>query len=161
MHGDFHFPQWSYSLGGEIKLNDFNKASILTFNEKEGEYCYVDHCYRGSYRSPEDNRCSSHVNEGSDTFSLGNNFYALLTGFRPHYEWTGKKRDLYGQIGEGLKLPYIDDRYRNRSDVESTLVKLMEACWVYDKRERASVFDVLKELYTLRDRENARRNAIS
>ena len=156
LHGDFHFPQWFYSTTGQIKLNGFNRGMVLKFNEKKVQYCPIIRCSKGSYRSPEINRCNMRVNEASDIFSLGNNFYVLMTGFRPHYEWTGSQGELYDKIGSGERLPYIDERYRHRSDIESTFVKLMEACWKFKAEDRISAFDILKELYALKGREQRR-----
>jgi hypothetical protein len=147
MHGDFHSPQW-FRSGKDMKLNDFNKGHIFTWDGTN--YCLTERCYDGSYRAPEDLRCED-GNEASDTYSLGNNFYMLLTGMWPHYEYQGERKDLYKMVGKGLKRPYIDPSFYNRSTVEDTLIRLMKACWEQDFMKRISVFDVLKELYRVRD----------
>jgi hypothetical protein len=154
MHGDFHSPQWLRSMDGVIKLNDFNKAQIFQFDTEAGDYCPVRRCFHGSYRAPEDNQCVENGTEASDVFALGNNFYMILTGLWPHYNWDKERSVLYSKIADGTRRSFVDVRYRNRSDVESTLIRLMEAAWKQDPRYRASVFDVLKELYALRDRQN-------
>jgi serine/threonine protein kinase len=147
MHGDFHSPQW-FRSGRDMKLNDFNKGHIFTWDGSD--YCFVERCYDGSYRAPEDIRCED-GNEASDTYSLGNNFYMLLTGMWPHYEFEEEDERLYELIGKGLKRPYIDPSFYNRSVVEDTLIHLMKACWEQDFMKRISVFDVVKELYRVRD----------
>lgn len=151
MHGDFHSPQWlrSSKNSNDIKLNDFNKGHIFSWDGTN--YCPVERCYDGSYRAPEDLRCDENGNEASDTYSLGNNLYMLLTGMWPHYEYQGKRHDLYKLISKGLKRPYIDPSFHNRSTVEDTLIRLMKACWEQDVSKRMSAFDVLKELYLVRD----------
>ena len=148
MHGDFHSPQWLRS-GKDMKLNDFNKGHIFSWDGTN--YCPVERCYGGSYRAPEDLRCEENGNEASDTYSLGNNFYMLLTGMWPHYEFQGQRKELYKLIRKGLKRPYIDPAFYNRSVVEDTLIQLMKACWEQKVSNRISVFDVLKELYHVRD----------
>ncbi|GAX22188.1 hypothetical protein FisN_19Lu259 [Fistulifera solaris] len=147
MHGDFHSPQW-FRSGKDTKLNDFNKGHIFTWDG--ADYCLTERFYDGSYCAPEDLRCED-GNEASDTYSLGNNFYRLLTGMWPHYEYQGEREDLYNMIGKGLKRPYIDPSFYNRSTVEDTLIHLMKVCWEQDLMKRISVFDVLKELYYVRD----------
>ncbi len=74
----------------------------------------------------------------------------LLTGMWPHYEYQGEWEDLYKMIGKGVKRPYIDPSFYNRSVVEDTLIELMKGCWEQDFSKRISVFAVLKELYGVR-----------
>ena len=40
-------------------------------------------------------------------------------------------------------LPYVDQRYRERSFAEQKLVELMEKCWIYDPGERINIFDAV------------------
>ena len=48
--------------------------------------------------------------------------------------------------------PYVDPRYRNRSVIEAGLVKAMEKAWEWDLDKRESIFDMLQQLYALRER---------
>ena len=151
MHGDFHSPQWLHSSDGHLKLNDFNKAHIFRYNQMMGQYCTTERCYHGSYRSPEDNRCAANGHEASDTFSLGNNIYMLLTGLWPHEEYRNSPPKLHRLIGVGAKLPYLDPVSYSRSKIEAGLVNIMEKCWEWDQDKRISVFEVLRRLYAMRN----------
>ena len=82
--------------------------------------------------------------EGIDTFSLGNNIYALLTGLWPFYEYKS-----YSAIQRKLlrhERAYIDPRYRSRSSVENKLVEVMEQTWEFDPNDRISIFKVVQVL---------------
>jgi hypothetical protein len=39
VHDDVQLCQWLRKKDGKLKLGDFNRADIMTFNEEEGEYC--------------------------------------------------------------------------------------------------------------------------
>ena len=77
--------------------------------------------------------------------------YTLLTGLWPYYQYGKDKDDLITEklLEEG-ELPYVDARYRNHSLVEGGLVKIMEGCWMAPGN-RSSIFDVVQQLYELRD----------
>lgn len=52
---------------------------------------------------------------------------------------------------ENKEKPFIDPRYRNRSIIEAGLVKVMEKAWEWDLDKRESIFEMLQQLYALRD----------
>ena len=39
IHDDIQLPQFLLSPNGGLKLNDFNRAEIMLWNEKDAEYC--------------------------------------------------------------------------------------------------------------------------
>jgi len=123
----------------------------MTFYPHDNDYCKIYRCYGGTYRSPEEFRCMD-SNEAMDTYSMGNNIYALLTGLQPFYQYdpndTGYIQNLL--IGNEEK-PYVDPRYRTRSEVEAGLVRIMEQCWEWDLDKRIPIFDVVRQLRELRD----------
>jgi len=92
------------------------------------------------YRAPEED-IGSLIDEGIDTFSLGNNIYCLLTGLWPFYDWTD-----YSYIQQKLlrqERAFVDPRWRTRSYIEGQLVTIMEKTWEHDPNKRISIFDVL------------------
>ena len=83
-------------------------------------------------------------NEQIDTFSFGNNIYAMITGL-----WNFYDTDDDGVVQKKLingKLPFVDSRYRERSFAEKKLIELMEKCWIYDPSERISIFGAVEFL---------------
>jgi len=86
VHDDVQLCQWLRTRDGKLILGDFNRAEIMEWNRHKGEYCRYNNGYAyGNYRSPEEFDAAD-LNEKIDIFSLGNNFYALLTGLWPFYE---------------------------------------------------------------------------
>jgi serine/threonine protein kinase len=84
------------------------------------------------------------MDEGIDTFSMGNNIYCLLTGLWPFYEWSS-----YSAIQEKLlqkERTYVDPRWRTKSFAEYKLVEIMEQTWEHDPEKRISIFEVVRFL---------------
>jgi hypothetical protein len=51
VHDDIQLPQFLFSATGQLKLNDFNRAEIMLWNEKDREYCrYRNEPGRGDVR---------------------------------------------------------------------------------------------------------------
>lgn len=66
--------QWLVAEDGNIKLNDFNRAEFMLYDEGHGEYCkYRNGVGPGDYRAPEEYH-NKPLDEKLDIFSLGNNF---------------------------------------------------------------------------------------
>jgi hypothetical protein len=94
---------------------------------------------------------SSHQSSGSD--SMGNNIYILLVGLWPFYQYNpNNSRAIQNKLIEDTERPYVDPRYRNRSEIEGGLVSIMEQCWEWDMDKRLSIFEVVRQLHNLRDR---------
>mmetsp|Transcript_60308 Transcript_60308/g.72499 ORF Transcript_60308/g.72499 Transcript_60308/m.72499 type:complete len:331 (-) Transcript_60308:20-1012(-) len=55
VHDDIQLCQFLRNKAGVMKLNDFNRAEIMLFDEEKGEYCrYKNGAAYGNYRSPEE-----------------------------------------------------------------------------------------------------------
>ncbi|KAI2488633.1 protein kinase [Fragilaria crotonensis] len=116
VHDDVQLCQWLRTRDGRLVLGDFNRAQIMDWNEKKGEYCLYNNGYAfGNYRSPEE-FAGRDLNEKIDIFSFGNNMYSLMTGLWPFYENEDdgfvQKEIVNGKTG------FIDKRYRSRSYAE-------------------------------------------
>ena len=48
--------------------------------------------------------------------------------------------------------PFVDERYRTRSNEERELVEIMESCWATDPDDRASIFEVVLSLQNMQDK---------
>jgi len=56
---------------GHVKINDFNRAEIMLYNERDQEYCpYVTSMGGGVWRAPEEYSVRP-LNEKIDVWSLG------------------------------------------------------------------------------------------
>jgi len=54
------------------------------------------------------------------------------------------------------KLPFVDERYRERSFEEGKLIELMEECWAYKPSERCTAFEAVSFLRDVVKESNAR-----
>lgn len=144
VHNDIQLCQYLINRYGQMKLNDFNRAEILLWDRETEEYCrYRSGLVYGNYRSPEED-LDEPLNEQIDVFSLGNNFYGLLTGLWIFYENKDDQAVQSKVINE--ELPFIDNRYSHRSFAEATLIKAMKMCWKHDPDERSDIFEIVKFL---------------
>lgn len=126
-----------------LVLGDFNRASILRWNEEKQSYCkYRTGEAFGTYRSPEEYKQDA-LNEKIDIFSLGNNIYALLTSL-----WVfpnDQDEVARGKLMNG-ELSVIDETYSLSSPEEKLLVEIMQQCWRYDPAERIDAFEIVRLL---------------
>lgn len=152
VHGDIHPVQFLKNKAGMIKLNDFNNGQVLKFDDSKKAYCEEWRCYGGTYRPPEELLCDeTYSNEAVDVWPMGNNIYCLLTGLWPYYEFGSRQdRNVIQRIRQ-CETPTVDARYRNRSFIEGGLVRIMEQTWECDYNKRLSIFDVVQQLYELRE----------
>mmetsp|Transcript_24130 Transcript_24130/g.49774 ORF Transcript_24130/g.49774 Transcript_24130/m.49774 type:complete len:290 (+) Transcript_24130:123-992(+) len=142
-HDDIDLGQFLRTPDGRLKLNDFNRAKVLLYDDAEGEYCnYYNGLFGGKARAPEEFVPTS-VNESMDIFTLGNCFYQLLTGLWQYYDVDDS--DARAKLVKG-EMPYIDKRYRTRSYAEGKLVKAIEMCHKREPEDRADIFAIVKHL---------------
>jgi serine/threonine protein kinase len=80
-------------------------------------------------------------------YALGQIYYTLLTGLVPLYE-RGDWTEAIAANRKG-RIPHIADQYKNENAniIERRLVELMGNIWQYDRKDRPSIFDVLRHLY--------------
>ena len=176
VHDDVQMCQWLRTPDGRLKLGDFNRATIMSWDLLKGEYCKFNNGEAFSqYRAPEE-FAARNLNEKIDIFSFGNNIYAMLTGL---WNWVRLNGALFLRTHSLMRayispvftdrlptslqydtddddviqtklidgeLPYLDPRYKNRSFAEKMLVELMEKCWIYDPDERISSFEAVEFL---------------
>eukprot|EP00586_Coscinodiscus_wailesii_P018368 CAMPEP_0172497374 /NCGR_PEP_ID=MMETSP1066-20121228/99037_1 /TAXON_ID=671091 /ORGANISM="Coscinodiscus wailesii, Strain CCMP2513" /LENGTH=363 /DNA_ID=CAMNT_0013270107 /DNA_START=655 /DNA_END=1746 /DNA_ORIENTATION=- len=141
VHDDVQLCQWLKTADGTMKLNDFNRAEVMLWDESKQTYCkYKNGGGYGQYRAPEefDNKP---LDEKIDIFSLGNNIYGLLTGLWNFYAYEDDAA-IQKMIIKG-DTAYVDERYETRSYAEGALVKIMKRCWEYEPEDRPDIFEVV------------------
>jgi len=146
VHDDVQMPQFLLNKDKTmLKINDFNRAEFMLYDDTTGEYCrYTNGVGHGNWRSPEEYK-DHHLNEKIDVWSLGNNFYSLLTGMYV-FPWMETKEVKKAVMGGNIT--YIDPRYSSRSKEEAKLVEVIKQCYIYDPDERPSIFKVVELLRT-------------
>lgn len=144
VHDDVQLCQWMTNADGKLKLGDFNRATIMQWDEIKGGYCKFNNGYAfGNYRAPEE-FAAINLDEQIDTFSFCNNIYALITGLWNFYD-TDDDEVVHEKLIDG-ELAFVDPRWKDRSYEEGKLVELLPKCWAYDPDERISIFDAVKFL---------------
>ena len=92
VHDDIQLPQFLFNEDKSmLKINDFNRAEFMFWDEKNQEYCpYRNGRGHGNWRSPEEYK-DDPLDESIDVWSLGNNMYSILTGLEPFYNMKIKE----------------------------------------------------------------------
>mmetsp|Transcript_33587 Transcript_33587/g.38258 ORF Transcript_33587/g.38258 Transcript_33587/m.38258 type:complete len:486 (+) Transcript_33587:68-1525(+) len=154
VHNDIQLGQFLLTKGKFVKLNDFNRAEIMLWDQNRHQYCkYCEGEGSGSYRSPEEYKDKA-LDEKIDVYSFGNNIYTLLTGLWPYYDdsHVAKKK-----VKKGI-IPFIDPRYEKRSYEEYQLVKIMKECWKCKQEDRPSMDQIMIQLKGALDISNKDKN---
>jgi len=150
IHDDIQLPQFLITAEDKVKLNDFNRAEAMLYDESKGDYCrYLNGAGGGDWRAPEEWK-DGRLNQKIDVWSFGNNVYSLMTGLYPFYE-DNEYEDMQNKMKNG-ETQVIESDHRNGSYVERSLVQVIEKCWIYEPDERAEIFDIVKQLRKVKDR---------
>eukprot|EP00986_Skeletonema_menzelii_P014719 scaffold10060_cov141-Skeletonema_menzelii.AAC.10 len=144
VHDDVQLCQWMTTPDGRLKLGDFNRATIMQWDEIKDQYCMFNNGIAfGNYRAPEEFKAVN-LDEKIDVFSFCNNIYALITGLWNFYD-TEDDEVVHEKLIGG-NLAFVDPRWKDQSYEEGKLVELLPKCWAYDPDERISIFDAVKFL---------------
>jgi len=145
VHQDVQLSQYLTSSDKKrVKLNDFNRAEFMLWDDKGNEYCkYAEGHGNGNWRSPEE-YFDHDLTEEVDVFSLGNNMYSILTGLYVFYDEEDDEK-VKERVKAGEKA-YIDPRYKERSLAETKLAEIIDRCHSYNPEDRPSIFSVVKFL---------------
>lgn len=158
VHDDVQLCQWLRTKDGRLKLGDFNRAEVMDYNAKKGEYCaYSNGSCGGNYRAPEEYAVRD-LNEQIDVYSFGNNIYSLLLGLWVFYD-VDDDEVVQKKVIDGTRA-FIDPRWKKRTYIESELVELMEKCWLPDVNERIDIFGAVKRLREIKAEDERRKAKI-
>ena len=144
VNDDLQVFQWVVTSDGNIRLNDFNNAIILEWNDETQEYCKFGGDFDSVYRSPQENT-EEPTDESADIHVLGSMYYNILTGLMPFYHKESNSVAVRAMVRD-REMAYIDPAFRNGTLVEQALVGIMEDCWHYESEGRPSIFSILERL---------------
>jgi len=137
------------------KLNDFNRCRFMRVYKEDNSPCgfYVG-ANPGKFRAPEEYEFQEE-NEMIDIYSMGNIFYAILSGEMP---FEGKKESkAQKKVIEGVR-PEIPNEVLESEDIAiQTLLSATKKCWEQkplDRPSAASIRDELKEVMDRIKKEN-------
>eukprot|EP00980_Cylindrotheca_fusiformis_P028444 scaffold22599_cov139-Cylindrotheca_fusiformis.AAC.35 len=153
VHQDVQLSQYLWNADRTmVKLNDFNRAEFMLFDEHENQYCgYWEGRGQGTWRSAEE-YFDKPLTEQVDVYSLGNNFFGILTGIEPFYmerQETEDAKEVIEYVQERVKnaiKPRIDPAYKEHSFAEQKLVELIDWCLEYNPGDRPTMFQIVDYL---------------
>jgi serine/threonine protein kinase len=131
------------SIGGTLKLNDFNIGILRRRNRASGAPCGFPAQYPNpQWRSPEEARGEPDLTEKVDVFSMGHIFFRLICGHEPwnKLEPGGKpgKAEVNDKVEKGI-LPHIPPDILESKDPEEAAIRdAMLRCYTFDPAERPS-----------------------
>lgn len=139
------------SIGGTLKLNDFNIGILRRWNTTSNEPCGIPAQYPNpQWRSPEEARNEKNLTEKIDVFSLGHIFFRLICGHEPWHklepDGMPPKDILNEKVKQGI-LPTIPEEIMDSLDPEIVAIRdAMLRCYTYDPRERPSAREIANSL---------------
>lgn len=139
------------SIGGTLKLNDFNIGVLRRWNTTSNSPCGIPAQYPNpQWRSPEEARREVNLTEKVDVFSLGHIFFRLICGHEPWHklepDGMPSKDVLNEKVRQGI-LPTIPDEVMNSTDAEVTaILHAMMRCYTYDPVSRPSAREIATSL---------------
>lgn len=156
VHADVNIEQWLLDDHGRLKLNDFNLAEILPWNDQTQHYCPFSRKYDGAFRlvrSPEE-FMGVPMGTKKDVYSFGNIIYSLLTGMWPFYGELARingAKERRDAINNGNR-PYIDEGLNQTPIyIERQLLDVMKQCWHSDHMKRPSISQVATSLNDIKE----------
>jgi serine/threonine protein kinase len=139
------------SVGGTLKLNDFNIGIIRRWNETSNEPCGFPAQYPNpQWRSPEEAREEQDLTEKVDVFSMGHIFFRMICGHEPwnKLEPGGRpsKEEVIEKVQTGI-LPFIPDSVMETDDPEVVaILEAMLGCYTFDPLQRPSARKISRSL---------------
>lgn len=139
------------SVGGTLKLNDFNIGIIRQWNVTSEEPCGFPAQYPNpQWRSPEEARKQNDLTEKVDVFSMGHIFFRLICGAEPWKKLEPNGRPSKEEINEKVKngvLPFIPEAVMESEDPEVVAIReAMLACYSFYPEDRPSARSISRSL---------------
>uniref|UniRef100_A0A7S1D763 Protein kinase domain-containing protein n=1 Tax=Cyclophora tenuis TaxID=216820 RepID=A0A7S1D763_CYCTE len=139
------------SIGGTLKLNDFNIGILLRWNTTSNTQCGFPAQYPNpQWRSPEEARNEQNLTEKVDVFSMGHIFFRLICGHEPWNKLEPGGRPSKEEVNEKVQrgeLPFIPDHIRHTDNEEVAVIRdAMLRCYAFDPTQRPSARDIANSL---------------
>lgn len=133
-------------IDGMFKLNDFNRARFIRWDNENKEACpFFIPVNGGVHRSPEEYTDDSPLTEKIDVFSLGNILWSIVTGENVYTDLgTSEVKDLV-KSGQFVDIPA--EARQKLTVFEQAIVKAMDMCLVIDVKKRSTSIEVEKYLH--------------
>lgn len=144
------------SIGGTLKLNDFNIGILRRWNTTSNQACGFPAQYPNpQWRSPEEARNEQHLTEKVDVFSMGHIFFRLICGHEPWNKLEIGGRPTKEEVDEKVKkgiLPHIPEEISSTSNEEMQAIRdAMLACYTVDPKMRPSAREIASNLRSALD----------
>jgi len=142
-HTDLN-PSQFLRLGKRYKLNDFNRAKLLSWNKRTNTPCPIASgiSWRARYQSPEEH-LRKPQSEKLDVFTMGMVLYNILTNNENSLfpNMSAETRHAYVKRGG---TPKITDKSILKSKHPFNLImrKALKKCWILDPKKRASAQEI-------------------
>lgn len=148
-HTDITPSQFIY-INGKWKLNDFNRCRFMREHTKDKSVCGFEvGSNPGKFRAPEEYAYEIET-EKIDVYSMGNVFYAILSGLMPFEGMKTEKANK--QVMEG-KRPKIPSEVKESEDIAiQAILAATKKCWEQDPMERPPASEIRDELKSVMER---------
>ncbi|KAL7581465.1 hypothetical protein ACA910_022040 [Epithemia clementina (nom. ined.)] len=148
------------SVGGTLKLNDFNIGILRRWNMTAGnraQPCGFPAQYPNpQWRSPEEARNESNLTEKVDVYSMGHIFFRLICGHEPWNKLEPGGRPSTAAVTEAVQrgqLPTIPKHILDSTNEEIVAIRrAMLACYTVDPSKRPSARQIALQLQRELDR---------
>lgn len=148
-HTDITPSQFIY-INGKWKLNDFNRCRFMREYKEDKSVCGFEvGSNPGKFRAPEEYAYEVET-EKIDVYSMGNVFYAILSGLMPFEGIKAEKANK--QVMEG-KRPKIPSEVKESEDIAiQAILAATKKCWIQDPKERPPASEIRDELKSVMER---------
>jgi len=148
-HTDITPSQFIY-IDGKWKLNDFNRCRFMREKKEDKSVCGFEvGSNPGKFRAPEEYAYEIET-EKIDVYSMGNIFYAILSGLMPFEGIKAEKANK--QVMEG-KRPKIPSEVKESEDIAiQAILAATKKCWIQDPMERPPASEIRDELKSVMER---------
>lgn len=138
-HTDVTSDQFLY-LDGMFKLNDFNRARFIRWNEKEEKPCTFEISKSpGKFRSPEEYEYIG-LTEKIDIFQMSNIFFYIWTGVE---SWDDSSRKAAPKQVRKGKLPPLPKKLQHSTHpIDKAFKRILKMTQVFDPKKRATAQQV-------------------
>jgi Protein kinase domain len=139
------------SIGGTLKLNDFNIGIIRQWNTTSNEPCGFPAQYPNpQWRSPEEARNEQNLTEKVDIFALGHIFFRLICSHEPWNKLEKNGKPSKAEVNEKVKrgvLPAIPPEIMQSADPEIVAIReAMLKCYTFDPKQRPTARETANAL---------------